>query len=163
MVKLRFDNLTMSQFSSFSFAHKRKRANAYNKKLTTTLVKGVCVLINEEYNIKIDVKELKPGIIDKGQPDILCLPFTEESYNLKGVISVFDRCLNSRGGYTRYIRNETVCKFFPGSEEKYVPFCPGWVCNGYIIRRNGKLMFDFNDCLVPEGYHEFNKEDDEEV
>ena len=162
MAKLRFDNITLSQFSSFKLIPK-KRTVTYdgNKKLTPKLIKGVCFREGDDFKIQINVKALKPDIIDKAHPDILLLDFTEESYELKGVLSVFNRKPNKNGKYIRYIRSESNAKFMPGSPDIYVPFCNNWVCNGYIVKRNGKIMFDFNECLHPQGYDTFVSEEDE--
>ena len=162
MSKLRFDNLTLSQFSSFKLIPKKKTITRDgNKKLTPKLVKGVCFREGDDFKIQINVKALKPDIIDKGQPDLLVLDFTEESYEIKGVTSVFDRNPDKNGKYIRYIRSETKAKFHPGSTERYVPFCRNWVCSGYIVRRDGKMMFDFNECLHPQGYGTFMSEENE--
>lgn len=162
MVKLRFDNLSLSQFNTFKLVPKKRKQNINgNKRLTTTLVKGLCIKDNEEFKIQLNVKSLKPNIIESGQPDLLVLPFTEESYNLRGVVSVFDKNPDKDGRYVRYIRNESQCKFFPGSKEKLVPFCPNWVCNGYIVRKDNKLMFEFNECLSPNGYGVFISDNDD--
>ena len=84
MAKLRFDNITLSQFSSFKLIPKKRNIrNDGNKKLTPKLVRGVCFREGEDFKIRLDVKALKPDIIEKGQPDILVLDFTEESYELK--------------------------------------------------------------------------------
>ncbi len=161
MAKLHFDTLTLGQFNTFKLIPKKRTiTHDGNKKLTTKLVKGICFKEGDDFKIQINVKALKPNIIDKGQPDLLVLDFTEESYDLKGVILVFDRKPDKDGRYTRYVRNETKAKFHPGSPEKYVPFCCNWVCNGYIVRRNGKMMFDFNECLHPQGYGKFTPEED---
>ena len=160
MTKLRFDNLTLNQFTSFKLVPKKRKPNINaDKKITLKLIKGVCFKEGEEFKIRINVKELKPNIIDKGQPDILILDFTEESYELKGITSVWDRNPDKNGKYIRYIRSETKAKFHPGSPERYVPFCNNWICSGYIIRRNGKLMFDFNECIKPQGYETFISEE----
>lgn len=160
MTKIRFDNLTLSQFNSFKLIPKKRKPNINaDKKLTLKLVRGVCFKEGEEFKIKVNIKELKPDIIDKGQPDILVLDFTEESYELKGVTSVFNRIADKNGKYTRHIRSEINAKFMPGSTEKYVPFCDNWICSGYIIRRNGKMMFDFNECIKPQGYEAFIPEE----
>ena len=157
MAKLRFDNLTLGQFS-FKFVSKKKEVK--NKKLTK-LVRGVCFLEGDEFKIKLDVKTLKPDIIDNGQPDLLVLSFTEESYNIVGVTCVFSRKPDKNGKYTRFIRSEAKSKFHPGSTETYVPFCRNWVCSGYIVKRDNKLMFDFNECIAPQGYDIFVPEKDE--
>ena len=162
MAKLRFDNITLSQFSSFKLIPKKRTiTHDGNKKLTPKLVKGVCFKEGDDFKIQINVKAFKPDIIDKGHPDILLLDFTEESYELKGVLSVFNRKPNKNGKYIRYIRSESNAKFMPGSPDVYVPFCNNWVCNGYIVRRNGKMMFDFNECIAPKGYDTFIPEEDE--
>ena len=158
MVKLRFDNLTIGQFN-FKFVSKKHKEG--NKKLTSKLIKGICFKEGDDYKIKLDVKALKPDIIDKSQPDLLVLDFTEESYNITGVISVFDRNPDKNGKYTRYIRSEINAKFHPGSPERYIPFCCNWICSGYIVRRNGKMMFDFNECIAPQGYDMFISEEND--
>lgn len=150
MTKINLQNL-----SSFNFKLIQKKVKKDNKKITK-LVKGECVKDNNVYKIKIDSKILTN--INSKYPDLLYLDFTEESYNLKGVVSVFSKTADEKGRYTRYIRNESQCKFFPGSKDKLVPFCPNWICSGYIVRRNGKMMFDFNECIAPKGYALFNPE-----
>lgn len=152
MTKLRFDNLTLGTFNTFNFAKKKIVKSNTNKKLTTKLVQGVCIMDGEDFKIQVDVKALKPNIIEKGYPDILMLDFTENSYELKDIVSVFDRIPNKKGKQVRYIRSLSDAKFMPGSQDRYVPFCNNWICSGYIVRHNGKMMFDFNECIKPKGY-----------
>ena len=162
MSKLRFDNITLNQFNSFKLIPKKKvYKSSNNKKLTTKLVRGVCIKDGDCFKIQVDARVLKPDIIEKGQPDILLLEFTEESYNLKDVTSVFDRNFDKDGRYIRYVRSISHAKFMPGSTERYVPFCKNWICNGYIVRRNNKMMFDFNECIAPNGYDMLIREEDE--
>lgn len=161
MTKLKFDSLSSGTFSFKLVPKKRVIKHDGNRRLTTKLVRGVCMFIDEEYKIQLDAKVLKPDIIDKGQPDILVLRFTEESYELKGVTSVFSKKPDNKGRYTRYIRTETNAKFHPGDLEHYVPFCHNWVCSGHIVRRDGKLMFDFNECIAPQGYTVMQPEEDD--
>ena len=148
---------------NFGFKFVTKKTVRHNtfKKLTK-LIKGVCLKIEDEYKIQLDIKALKPDIIDKGQPDILLLDFTEDSYELKGVISVFSKDRDDKGNYVRYVRNESQCKFFPGNKEYLVPFAPNWVCSGYIVRINGKMMFKFNECIAPKGYDTFTPDENDE-
>ena len=161
MAKLRFDNLTLSQFNFTLVPKKRKTNPNSDKRLTTKLVRGICFKDGDNFKIQIDVKAIKSDIVDKGYPDILVLDFTEESYELKDVLSVFDRNPDKNGRYTRYVRNITNAKFMSGDPDRYVPFCKNWICSGYIVRCNGKMMFDFNDCIAPNGYGTFvNDEDD---
>ena len=160
MAKLRFDNLTLSQFNTFKIVPKERTNLNSNKRLTSKLIQGVCIKDGDTFKIQVDAKILKPDIIEKGQPDILVLDFTEESYDLKDVISVFDRNPDKNGRYIRRVRSISNAKFMPGDPNRYVPFCPNWICNGYLIRRNYKLMFEFNECLCPKGYNTFIPEED---
>lgn len=162
MIKLRFDNLTLGKFNSFKLVPKKRVIREQNKKLTTKLVKGICIKEGDIYKIKLDITTLKPDIISKGQPDILLLEFTEESYDIKNMTSVFSRVPDKNGKYTRYIRSESKAKFHYGSNETYIPFCVNWVCSGHIVRRNGKMMFDFNECISPNGYSTFIHKDEED-
>lgn len=150
MTKLRFDNITLKSFN-FKLIPKKKKFHVENKRLTK-LVKGICTKINDEYKIALDVKIIKPEITDDEHPDILVLDFTEESYNIKGATTVFSRTLDENGRYVRYIRNELNAKCLYGDEKRYVPFCHNWICSGYVVKRDGKLLFDFNECISPKGY-----------
>ena len=161
MAKLRFDSLTLSQFNVFKPTPKKRTNGNSNKRLTSRLIRGVCFKDGDIFKIQIDAKTLKPDIIEKGQPDILVLEFTEESYELKDVIAVFDRNPDKNGKYTRRVRSISNAKFMPGDTERYVPFCNNWICSGYLVRRNYKLMFEFNECISPKGYDTFVPEEDE--
>lgn len=162
MVKLRFDKLSLVPFNSFKLIPKKRKVNINcDKKVTNKLIKGICVIENNEYKIKLNVRELKPKIIDKNQPDILVIPFTEDSYDIKGQVSVFDRNPDKYGRYTRYIRDIVKAKFHPGDPERYVPFCKNRICDGYIIKKYGNLYFKFNECIAPEGYDTFISEETE--
>lgn len=159
-MKLKFDGLTLGQFKFKTVPKKRVVKYKENKRLTK-LVEGICILQNNEFKVQINASTIKPSIEESAIPDVLMLPFTEESYNLKGVISVFSKCVNERGLFTRYIRNIDKCRIFPGDPDKLVPFCHNWICSGYVTRRDGKLMFEFNECIKPKGYNTFINEDDE--
>lgn len=112
-----------------------------------TLTTGIVRLVDEKYVVEIKINKDSPST------DRLYLDFTEESYELRGRVSVFSKTKDEHGNYVRYIRNESQCKYFPGSKENLVPFSPNWVINGYIVRKNGApLEFDFNDIIAPEGY-----------
>lgn len=139
----------------------KKHKPAANKKLSAKLVRGRCIkLENGEYMVSFDSKSVKDYIPSNYNNPTINLPFTEESYELKGVVSVFAR-EKIDGRWVRYIRNENQCKFFPGSKESLVPFRPGWDITGYIVKKDNKILVQFNDCVPPEGY--IVRENEEEV
>lgn len=129
---------------------KKKESNALTK--LTKLVRGVCRL-NEEGNYKVQIK-----YNESENPDWLYLDFTEDSYNLKGKTSIFTKTKDKYGKYTRIIRDKFTSIVFPGDVERYVPFCPNWVVEGYICRINGKLVFEFHDIITVEGYSLYIKD-----
>ena len=158
-MKLKYDKLSLNTFS-FKLIPKKTR-NSDVKRITNRLVKGVCIKTDDGFKIQIETEVIKDSISREGQPDLLFLDFTEDSYELKGIISVFDRNPDKNGKYTRYVRTETKAKFFPGDPERYVPFCNGWVCKGYIVRIKGKLFFKFKECIAPKGFNVYIEDDDE--
>ena len=82
----------------------------------------------------------------------LVVPFTEESFDLKGRTNIFSREKGERG-YDRIIRGEDYSKFFPGDATRYIPFAPNWIVNGYLVKIEGKLYFDFHDLVTLNGYN----------
>lgn len=104
---------------------------------------------NNEYIVEVKSKNLNKGKSTK-------LPFTPKSYEVKGKTDVFLKDIKDKGRTIRIIRNEFKAKFFPGDEEKYIPFAKNWIVKGYIVNVEGKLMFDFVrlhnienfDCLI---------------
>lgn len=123
---------------------KKKESNALTK--LSKLVKGVCRL-DEDGNYKVQIK-----YNESENPDWLYLDFTENSYNLKGRTSIFTKTKDKKGKYTRIIRDKLTAIAFPGDSEKYIPFSPNWIIEGYICRIDGKLVFDFHNIVTIEGY-----------
>lgn len=158
--KLKYDKLSTNTLN-FKLIPKKHRVTTDNKKVTK-LLKGVVIIINGEYFLKIKGENLKGTDLEEKYSEVLYLPFTEESYNLKGRTSVWDRTPDKYGKYVRYIRDDVHARCHPGSPERYVPFCKNWVCSGHIVRHNGKLMFNFNECIAPEGYDVLKIKEDEE-
>lgn len=101
---------------------------------------------NNIYKVSISMEN------DPDLPDLLILPFTKNSYNLKGRRTVFTRTKDEFGKRIRYIRSEEKAKYHYGDSNRYVPFAPNWIVKGNIIRDNGVLKFDFIDLITIDGY-----------
>ena len=130
-----------------SIPKKKRNNNAEGIKLVEKNKKGkVFIDENNIYKIAISMKN------DPDFPDLLVLPFTENSYNLKGRKNVFSRTKDEFGKRTRYIRSEEKAKFHYGDSNRYIPFAPNWIVKGNIIRDNGILKFDFIDLITIDGY-----------
>ena len=107
--------------------------------------RGYVILENEEY--KVSLINESDGIHSR-----VILPFTENSYDLKGRKNVFTRIKDEFGRRTRYIRSEEKAKFHYGDSNRYIPFAPNWIVKGNIIKDNGVLKFDFIDLITIDGY-----------
>ena len=75
------------------------------------------------------------------------LPFTDDSYSLKGKEVVFSHNKDSKGRVQMFIRREREYKYTPGLDTQYTPFCENYVYNGYIVKYNGKLYFKMNKLV----------------
>lgn len=157
MTNLRFDKLSTS-FNDFKLVTKKKRVKQdKDDTLIKKLVYGTCFK-TEEGIFKIKLNDTLNKDIDNKYKNIE-LEFTEESYNLRGVMQVFTRVpedeVNGTKRYIRIIRSEAQCRYFPGSKERFVPFCRNWVCSGYLVNVNNKIMFKLQECITP--YSQFIK------
>ena len=107
--------------------------------------RGYVILEDEEYKVLL-INE-SDGIHSR-----VILPFTKNSYDLKGRKNVFTRIKDEFGRRTRYIRSEEKAKFHYGDSNRYIPFAPNWIIKGNIIKDNGALKFDFIDLITIDGY-----------
>ena len=83
----------------------------------------------------------------------MILPFTKESFDLKGRVNVFSKTKDEHNRYVRYVRNSEQAKYFPGDPNVYVPFAPNWIVTGNIIKENLVLKFDFISLVTIKGYN----------
>lgn len=80
---------------------------------------------------------------EENYPAHLIIPFTENSYNLKGKIYVFTIHKTERNNYTCYVRDKLEASINPGLSIQYSPFKPNMVVGGYIVCIDGKKYFDY--------------------
>lgn len=107
----------------------------------TKLLQGLVVL-EEDGTYKVHIK------LDNDAN--LVLPFTKESYSLRGRTNIFNK-VKGKYGYERIVRDQWKAKFAPGDERFYIPFCPNWIVNGYIHVINGVKHFSFNKLVTING------------
>ena len=126
---------------------KRNKTSDGIKRTTNKIVKGK-VFQDEDGTYKVAIAIQNDTI----NPDLLVLNFTERSYDLTGKTNVFSRTADSKGRYTRFIRNPINTKFMPGLPEQYIPFAPNWLVKGYIVIDNGIKKFDFTSLVGINDY-----------
>ena len=126
---------------------KRKKSESSPKKVSK-LVKAKVIEDEEGYKAIINMQN------DPDYPDLLVLPFTEASYELKDRKDVFTRAKDEKGRRTRYICSPEKARFMPRSPEFYTPFTTNWIITGHIVSGGslGKMEFDFKDLITIDGY-----------
>ena len=128
-----------------SIPKKSKNVSKPSIKIEAKNKKGRVILEDEEYKVLL-INE-SDGIHNR-----IILPFTKNSYDLKGRKNVFTRTKDEFGRRTRYIRSEEKAKFHYGDSNRYIPFAPNWIVKGNIIKDNNVLKFDFIDLITIDGY-----------
>lgn len=120
---------------------KSKRTIKSKSVRVSRLCKAVVALDEGIYVAKINLQN------DENHPDTLVIPFTEESYNLKGKEYVFSKNKDKYNHYTCYIRTKYNATNFPGLTTQYEVLKPNIVVGGYIVRINGKHYFEYTQFV----------------
>ena len=100
---------------------------------------GTTIKEGNEYKIRISLRN------DPEYHDFLVVPFTKESLELKGKAVVYGHEKDKYGHHIEYHRDPSMCKFFPGLPTQYTAVIERLVCSGYVVRKDGKLMFDLKE------------------
>ena len=118
------------------------------KKVSNKLVQGVCFLDETDNIWKIHI----PMSEDSENNDAMrVLEFTKDSYELKGKLYVFTKNKKERGKPICIVRTKEKALACPGLESMYTPFCKNWVYSGYIVKENGKTMFQMHEAVGIDG------------
>ena len=80
-------------------------------------------------------------------PDILSIPLTEKSYNLKGKQYIFTKKKDKDNRYVCIVRTKQHAEHFPNSPVIYSSVMPGLIVKGYIVRNSGNLEFELKDII----------------
>ena len=121
-------------------------AKGFKKKLKSSkpnkvsrLCIGTVIKEENEYKIRISLRN------DPEYSDFIIVPFTEESLELKGKTIVYSHEKDKFGHNIAYHRDPSICTIFPGLPTQYTAVVEKLVCSGYVIRKDGKLMFDLKE------------------
>lgn len=97
--------------------------------------------------INIDKHHIKIKDGDELSNEQLVLPFTEQSFDLKGRQYVWSRIKDKHGHRICIIRNIDYCILHPGLSHQYDTIRENLLIDGYIVRQNKKLYFNFEDVV----------------
>ena len=123
---------------------KKPKASKLNR--VSRLCIGTTIKEGDEYKIRISLRN------DPEYHDFLVVPFTKESLELKGKAIVYGHEKDKYGHNIEYHRDPSMCKFFPGLPSQYTAVIERLVSSGYVIRKDGKLMFDLKQTHGIGGY-----------
>ena len=129
------------KYSSFTInvANKAKVERKTTKKSISRKCLAKVILDNGEYKAAINWKDLN---------NILIIPFTNESLSLKGKTNVFSKVKDIHGHNICVIRTSEESNINPGTSTQYSPFRENLLIAGYIIRKDGKMLFDYSDLVA---------------
>ena len=97
-------------------------------------------------NINKEYVRLKEG--DELSNEQLVLPFTEKSLDLKHKTYVFLKNKDKYGHYVCIIRDRNTAHFFAGIPTQYNTIHDNLLIAGHIIRKNGKMYFEYEDLVA---------------
>lgn len=110
---------------------------------------AVVVKIDNEFKAVVNIDGNYDSVIEGDQfsNSKLTLPFTEESLELKGKTHVFLKDVDETGKQPVVIRTESQCHLHPGLPTQYDAVKENLLIAGHIIRKNGKMYFDYEDLV----------------
>lgn len=124
--------------------NKPKRESSNNVKVSR---KCYAVVIKDKNVLKARIN-ISP-VEDKDE--FLILDFTSNSLNLKGKTHVFLKDKDKYNHYVCVIRDIDKAYLFPGVDSQYDALHENLLIAGYIVRKEGKLYFDYKDLIA---FHE---------
>lgn len=135
---------------TINIASKPKRES----KLTDSNISRKCYAVVKEIdgefkavvNINKQHIRLKEG--DELSNEQLILPFTERSLDSKGKIYVFLKEKDKYGHYICIIRDKMTANLSPGLPTQYNTVHENLLLAGHIIRKNGKMYFEYEDLVA---------------
>lgn len=110
---------------------------------------AVVIKIDNEFKAVVNIDGNYDSVIEGDQfsNSKLTLPFTEESLDLKGKTHVFLKDVDETGKQPVVIRTESQCRLHPGLPTQYDAVKENLLIAGHIIRKNGKMYFDYEDLV----------------
>jgi len=142
-------NTLVYNFKFKPIAKRRKKAVAVKERKLAANVIGIVFIEDGVYKVHVSCATSE----EEELPPQLILEFTPDSYNLKGHTKAFTKCYTPRDKWTCYCRTREHSTLFPNLAEQLVPFAHNWEVKGWIVRRNGQLMFKLKQALTIHGYN----------
>lgn len=129
--------MVTNKFSGFSIKPVKKvRAKVSSIPIIKQTLYCKPVYVNDEVVAHINTRGID------GYEKVTILPFSKESFDLRGKTHIFARDKNKEGKYVHIIRSKDTSEMYPGDDELYTPICENSIYKGYIVKRNNELAFN---------------------
>lgn len=151
MVKVFVPTFTINVASKPKVKNNDTSFNKYSRKCYAVVIK-----VDNEFRAVVNIDGTYDSVIEGDQfsNSRLTLPFTEESLDLKDKTHVFLKNVDKLGKQPVVIRTENHCHYHPGLSTQYDAVKENLLIAGHIIRKNGKMYFDYEDLVK---YHYLSK------
>ena len=134
--------MATNKFSGFSIKPVKKvRAKVSSTPIIKQVLYCKPVYVNDELVAHINTKGLD------GYEKVTILPFSKESFELKGKTHIFAKEKSKEGKYVHIIRSKDTAEMYPGNDEMYTPICENSLYKGYIIKSGKDLVFKVTDYV----------------
>lgn len=134
--------MATNKFSGFSIKPVKKvRAKVSSTPIVKQVLYCKPVVQDDTLMAHINTKGLD------GYENVTILPFSKESFDLKGKIHIFAKEKNKEGKYVHIIRSKDTAEMYPGNDEIYTPICENSLYKGYIIKSGKELVFKVTEYV----------------
>lgn len=113
---------------------------------------AVVAVIDGEYKAIVNYEKKHIYVREGGDlsNEQLVLPFTEESLSLKDKLYVWAKQKDKYGHHVCIIRDYMTAHLHPGVDGTYDAIRENLLIAGHIVRKNGKMYFEYEDLIA---YH----------
>lgn len=119
--------------------NKKKRNVSTESNVISRICRAIVIKDDEGFKAKIRVN-------NEENADILLIPFTTESYDIKGKEIIFSRERIDDGRFRCIIRDKASAILY-NDVENYIPFRENIVITGNIVRIDGKMYFQYKEFI----------------
>lgn len=119
--------------------NKKKRNVSTESNVISRICRAIVIKDEEGFKAKIRVN-------NEENADILLIPFTTESYDIKGKEIIFSRERIDDGRFRCIIRDKASAILY-NDVEHYIPFRENIVITGNIVRIDGKMYFQYKEFI----------------
>lgn len=119
--------------------NKKKRNVSTKSNVISRICRAVVIKDDEGFKAKINIDNEETS-------DILVIPFTTESYDIKGREIIFSKERINNGRFLCLIRDKASSNLY-NDVEHYIPFRENIVITGNIVRIDGKMYFRYKEFI----------------